>query len=115
MTDPIRVKVIVPSDLTSVVVGPSGETYVAKTADIGETFMMMSEEDARIMINGAYSDQRWKAANPTLSAVLGRPPKPEAGINLAALQMAHYQATRPTTILEDAARLRSAALGGWRR
>jgi hypothetical protein len=96
-----KVKVSVPTDLfPSIVNGASGEPYVVKTADNGERFIMASEEDARLMINGGFADQRWKAANQTLSVVLGRPPKPEAGINIAQMQHAHWEMMRPRTIME---------------
>ena len=102
-------------DESSIITVASGEPFLVEIEN-GRRVVYLPRDDARSRLNSGLPESLpWKALNAELASWLGAMPKEPPGINLARLQMAHYQATRPTTILEDAARLRSAVLQGWRR
>ena len=93
----------------------SGEAYVVQVEPDGTRVVYLMPDDARRLLNsGQPCSVPWREQNMQLAANLGVQ-KAEPGINLAALQMAHWQATRPLSITEEAHRLRAANLSWWRR
>jgi hypothetical protein len=92
MTEPVMV--MVPADLwPSVVTGMSGVPYMVEDVPNGERFVMMTPDDAQALLNGGFSDQRWKQANLRLAEALGALPKPEVGVTLPRLSRAHWSAS----------------------
>jgi hypothetical protein len=79
----MKVRVTIPSDLwLTHVGGASGENYAAVHGPDGERFVMMTPEDARMLI-GTPSNLPWRAANEALLRQLGPTPKPTVGTHIA--------------------------------
>jgi hypothetical protein len=68
----------------SLVIGVSGENCMVETDDNGERVVMMSRDDARILIGSPMpGNLPWRAANEALLRQLGPTPKPTVGIHIA--------------------------------
>jgi hypothetical protein len=99
---------------TSIVTTANGEPYLVEIEN-GRRVIYLPRDDARMLLNSGLPESlAWREANMQLADWLGRPPQESPGINVGRLQHATWEATRPRTIMEDVAALRSAVLGGWR-
>jgi hypothetical protein len=109
-----HVCVVVPND-SSVITTPDGEPHLVEIDPQGRRVVWISADHTRALLNsGLPCSLPWKEANMQLAANLGAQ-KVAPGINVGGrLQHAAWEATRPTSIVEDLARMRSAMRGGWR-
>jgi hypothetical protein len=102
-------------DESSIITVASGEPFLVEIEN-GRRVVHLPRDDARALLNsGTPESVAWRALNAELSAWLMPMSKPEAGINVAALQMARHHATRPLSIVEECRRLKAANMAWWRR
>jgi hypothetical protein len=109
------VAVMVPETGITTITDINGHEYRAEIKN-GRAVMRLPSDVARQLLNGGLPGcEPWQRENSFLAARLGAPQKPTVGINIAQMQHAAYEMSRPRTLLEDIAALRAEISRGWRQ